>query len=111
VHSAPASGTTAEVASRAPEFGTPPLTREQFLEAPLVQLYGCVLSLSCHEGCTRLASYPIRRMAADHGGRQQLRRAISRLRCSGCRRRPATVSIFDQPDERAAPTWRAWLVP
>lgn len=30
-----------------------PLTRDQFLVAPLPQLDGCSLGMVCHDGCTR----------------------------------------------------------
>jgi hypothetical protein len=91
--------------------GVPPLTREQFLEAPLVALYGCSISTTCFDGCLRVASIPIKPLAEKYGRSLQLQRVLARLRCSGCRRPPAQVTIYDHPGGERVPTWRVVLVP
>lgn len=94
-----------------PEFGTPPLSRDEMLDAPLLQLHGCMLTLSCYEGCTKLSALSLQRMAVAYGKGLQLRRAISRMSCSGCRRPPASIAICDHPSADAVPTWRVVLLP
>lgn len=91
--------------------GVPPLTREQLLESPLVALYGCSISTTCFDGCTRVATIALRPLADKYGRSHQLRNILRRLRCSGCRRPPAQVAIYDHPSEEQAPTWRVALVP
>jgi hypothetical protein len=76
-----------------------PLAREEMLDAPLLQLHGCSLSLTCFEGCTKPGSLSLQQMAASYGKGLQLRRALSRLRCRGCRRPPAAVTICDHPTQ------------
>lgn len=93
------------------EFGTPPLSRDELLDAPLLQLRGCMLSLTCFEGCTKPATLSLQWMAAAYGNGLQLKLAIARLRCRACRRRPAGAEIFDRPSDDAVPTWRVVLVP
>ena len=89
-----------------------PLTREQFLDAPLVQLYGCYVGLTCFEGCTRPANLDLKLMAAAHGKGLQLRRLVARLKCSACKRKPAEVVIYNVvgPDD-VSPSWLVRLVP
>jgi hypothetical protein len=93
------------------EFGKPPLSREELLDAPLLQLHGCSLSLTCFDGCTKPGSLKLQQMAASYGKGLQLRRALARLRCRGCRRPPAAVTICDHPTPDALPTWRVVLMP
>lgn len=92
-----------------PEYGSPPLTPDELLAAPLVQLLGCSLDLRCYEGCTRPAQISLQRMAAAHGARLKLRWLITRLRCSRCKRRPAEIAISDSDDNTRIPTWRVVL--
>jgi hypothetical protein len=99
------------VASRGSEFGTPPLSREELLDAPLLQLRGCTLDLSCLEGCDKVASLSLQRLAAAYGKGLQLRRAIARLRCKACHRPPGSVALCDRPTHDAVPTWRLCLLP
>lgn len=93
------------------EFGQPPLSRDELLDAPLLQLHGCSLSMRCYEGCTKPGSLSLQQMAASYGRGLQLKRALARLRCKGCRRSPAGVTICDHPTPNALPTWRVVLVP
>jgi hypothetical protein len=49
-------------------------------------------------------------MAARYGRRLQLRHVIDKLRCSGCQRSPATVTILDHAIDDEVPTWRIDLL-
>lgn len=95
-------------------FGVAPMTRDAFLETPIGKLQDCALHLLCFEGCERPAMCVLREMAARYGHRIQLRAAIRRLKCLGCKRPPAQVAISDSarvgPAEGFA-TWRVELVP
>jgi hypothetical protein len=87
-----------------------PLTRDQLLEAPLVQLYGCTLGMVCHEGCTRPGHLEVKQVATKYGHRHQLRRVLARLRCKGCKRPPAEVAISSRQTEHTA-GWSIVLKP
>lgn len=57
--------------------------RDEMLDAPLLQLHGCVLTLSCYDGCTKLSTLSLQRMAAAYGKGLQLRRAPGPVRPTG----------------------------
>jgi hypothetical protein len=86
-----------------------PMTTEAFVEAPLGELANYELMLSCYDGCERLGACSLQLMAAKHGRRTQLRSIIRRLRCSGCKRPPATIAITDSGINDKLPTWRVVL--
>jgi hypothetical protein len=90
-------------------FGTAPMTPAEFVEAPLGKIENYALMLTCYEGCERLGSCSLQLMAAKLGRRAQLRAVLRRLRCSGCKRPPATVAITDGGLNDKLPTWRVVL--
>jgi hypothetical protein len=90
-------------------FGHAPLTSEGFIEARLGDLASYALLLRCYDGCERPGACSLQLMAAKHGRRTQLRAIIRRLRCSGCKRPPATVAITDGGVDDKLPTWRVVL--
>jgi hypothetical protein len=91
--------------------GTPPLSRDELLDAPVFRLIDCSLSMECYEGCTKPGQLELKTVTEISGPRLQLLRFLARLRCKGCRRRPASVVIFDSPTHDALPTWRVVLLP
>lgn len=85
------------------------MTPEAFVEAPLGELANYELMLRCYDGCERLGACSLQLMASRHGRRTQLRSIIRRLRCSGCKRPPATVAITDGGINDKLQTWRVLL--
>jgi hypothetical protein len=88
-----------------------PASRDQLMETPIGRLDGCALALRCYDGCTRTAFVSMPLLAARHGQRLQLRHIIGRLRCRGCHRPPAAVTILDHVIDEEIPTWRVELLP
>jgi hypothetical protein len=71
------------------------MTPDAFMETPIGKLQRCVLAIMCFDGCERLASCSLKRLATRYGSRLQLRAVLRRLRCSGCGRPPARVATSD----------------
>jgi hypothetical protein len=88
----------------------PPLSRDEFLEARVATLADLVLSTGCHPGCGYQALLPLRGLIA-RCGRLQLRAALSQLRCSRCKRRPARVTLLDHVVDGQLATFRIELLP
>ena len=75
-----------------------PMTRDEFLAAPLGELVPYWLDLRCDpQRCTKVVCAPLRLMASKHGGRCSLGELVARLRCAQCGERPVRVCITDSP--------------
>jgi hypothetical protein len=92
-------------------FGTPPMSRDEFLAARIGDLTGNWLCLRCVPPCTKVSYFPLKLMAARHGRSHQLRAAMARLRCEQCAGRPTTIAITDHPNDSELGGQRAtWLL-
>ena len=87
-----------------------PRSREALLETRVSALADCSLSLRCYPGCERPGSVELRPLVNQYG-HLQLRALLSKLKCSGCKRRPAEVTIFDHVFDYLPESFRVQLVP
>jgi len=87
------------------------MSREKFLDTPIGQLQDFALALECQAGCDRPATVSLKELAARYERRPQLRIVVARLKCTYCKRPPASVSICDHVSDGQAATWRVELVP
>jgi hypothetical protein len=92
-----------------------PMSRDEFLAAPLGRLIDWWLRLHCGEGCSKVVCFPLKLMAARNGVRLKLGAALNRLRCEHCGAAPASAALTDHPNDSdqggLRSSWKIELVP
>lgn len=84
--------------------------RDEWLEARVGELADYALSLRCHTGCERLGLLPLSTIAQRYG-HLQLRAARAQLKCVGCKRPPAQITLLDHVFDGQLPSFRVQLLP
>lgn len=73
----------------------PPFPTEPPWSTGLADLAGLWLDVRC--ACGAHSNLPLRYLAATRGWKTPLSDVVGKLRCSACRRRPASVELTDDP--------------